>query len=310
MPLPIILVVTNPTQDTPPHAAAEDSGFEDEHTGENSSENDEETSENSGIFDAAEEDNASTRSEANSSITSDSDGADPEEDPPASRHHVRSAAEEQQPRAFAPLHVYTHRQSMLRAPPAIHASTTHALPCQQLSRDPSQSPSPPGRPRSPLGESPSPAGGNTDPEEDLRQPVGSYTTLFVVYVPASGVHTRLQKGIKPPKIYKDDTVRYGMLASSDDPCSLTDALADPHWRQAMEEEHGALLQNKTWHLVPSSSNKMCLIANGYIASRNVQMALLTGIKLILLQKVLSKDMELIMKIHLVLLLKQLLSEQF
>jgi hypothetical protein len=28
------------------------------------------------------------------------------------------------------------------------------------------------------------------------------------------------------------------------------ALADPHWRVAMEEEYGALISNGTWELIP------------------------------------------------------------
>jgi hypothetical protein len=34
------------------------------------------------------------------------------------------------------------------------------------------------------------------------------------------------------------------------PSSVHTALADPHWRHAMEEEYAALLANHTWHLVP------------------------------------------------------------
>jgi len=34
------------------------------------------------------------------------------------------------------------------------------------------------------------------------------------------------------------------------PKTFRSALADPNWRAAMEEEHGALLQNHTWDLVP------------------------------------------------------------
>jgi len=34
------------------------------------------------------------------------------------------------------------------------------------------------------------------------------------------------------------------------PKTFRDALADPNWRAAMEEEHAALLQNQTWDLVP------------------------------------------------------------
>ena len=34
------------------------------------------------------------------------------------------------------------------------------------------------------------------------------------------------------------------------PKTYRSALADPHWRAAMVEEHDALLQNHTWDLVP------------------------------------------------------------
>jgi hypothetical protein len=69
------------------------------------------------------------------------------------------------------------------------------------------------------------------------------------------VFTRLQKGIRNPKKYTDGTVRYGMLASTGEPNKLSEALDDPKWHHAMEEEYNALLENKTWHLVPPSNNK-------------------------------------------------------
>jgi hypothetical protein len=34
------------------------------------------------------------------------------------------------------------------------------------------------------------------------------------------------------------------------PSSVREALSDPHWRHAMEEEYAALLANQTWDLVP------------------------------------------------------------
>jgi hypothetical protein len=34
------------------------------------------------------------------------------------------------------------------------------------------------------------------------------------------------------------------------PSFVCDALLDPHWRRAMEEEYTALLANQTWELVP------------------------------------------------------------
>ena len=33
------------------------------------------------------------------------------------------------------------------------------------------------------------------------------------------------------------------------PSYVRDALADPHWRRAMEEEYAVLLANQTWDLV-------------------------------------------------------------
>jgi histone deacetylase 1/2 len=70
-----------------------------------------------------------------------------------------------------------------------------------------------------------------------------------------GVRTRLQKGIRHPKQYTDGTIRYGLLSSTGEPYTLTEALNDPNWRQAMEEEYNALLDNKTWHLIPPNSKK-------------------------------------------------------
>ncbi|KAK1653449.1 hypothetical protein QYE76_071254 [Lolium multiflorum] len=40
-----------------------------------------------------------------------------------------------------------------------------------------------------------------------------------------------------------------------EPRNLPAALSDPNWRDAMQEEYNALLENKTWTLVPSSPNK-------------------------------------------------------
>jgi histone deacetylase 1/2 len=71
----------------------------------------------------------------------------------------------------------------------------------------------------------------------------------------AGPRTRLQQGIRQPKKYTDGTVRYGMLASTREPRNLPAALNDPQWRAAMQEEYNALMENQTWTLVPSSSNK-------------------------------------------------------
>jgi hypothetical protein len=44
------------------------------------------------------------------------------------------------------------------------------------------------------------------------------------------------------------------------PTSVREALADPNWRRAMEEEYGALLANQTWDLVPRQSG--CNVVTG------------------------------------------------
>jgi hypothetical protein len=61
----------------------------------------------------------------------------------------------------------------------------------------------------------------------------------------------LQGGIRKPKVYTDDTVKYSLLASSkDEPSSLEEALQDKNWKSAMDDEFHVLVKNKTWHLIP------------------------------------------------------------
>jgi hypothetical protein len=62
--------------------------------------------------------------------------------------------------------------------------------------------------------------------------------------------TRLQHGIRKPKIYTDGIVRYGLLASTGEPSNHHEALGNSQWKNAMDQEFSALLKNKTWHLVP------------------------------------------------------------
>jgi histone deacetylase 1/2 len=73
--------------------------------------------------------------------------------------------------------------------------------------------------------------------------------------PPTRVQTRLQQGIRQPKKYTDGTVRYGLFSSTGEPSTHSEALDTPQWRQAMEEEYHALMENKTWHLVPPSKNQ-------------------------------------------------------
>jgi hypothetical protein len=62
--------------------------------------------------------------------------------------------------------------------------------------------------------------------------------------------TRLQHGIRKPKVYTDDTVRYRLLAYSCKPLNHHDALNYSRWKLAMDHEFEVLLRNETWHLVP------------------------------------------------------------
>jgi histone deacetylase 1/2 len=72
--------------------------------------------------------------------------------------------------------------------------------------------------------------------------------------------TRLQSGISWPKIVTDgrvwyDHILFANLCSTDEPTDYRVALADPKWKAAMDEEYSALINNKTWHLVPASVAK-------------------------------------------------------
>lgn len=69
--------------------------------------------------------------------------------------------------------------------------------------------------------------------------------------------THLQHGISKPKTYTDGTIRWGMfvMAATEEPTSVADALHDPRRVAAMDSEHQALLRNKIWHVVPPPKGK-------------------------------------------------------
>jgi hypothetical protein len=67
--------------------------------------------------------------------------------------------------------------------------------------------------------------------------------------------TRLQSGIRKNKLYTDRTVRYGCFTSTGEPQNLEEALDDKNWRHAMDIEYSALMNNKTWRLVPHNQGK-------------------------------------------------------
>jgi hypothetical protein len=44
--------------------------------------------------------------------------------------------------------------------------------------------------------------------------------------------------------------------SSEEPSSISEALANSNWVSAMDAEHQALMRNKTWHLIPVPKGKI------------------------------------------------------
>ena len=64
------------------------------------------------------------------------------------------------------------------------------------------------------------------------------------------METRGKRGFRQPV----DRLVLHATPLSPIPKSYQSALADPHWRRAMEEEYGALMANHTWELVPRPSH--------------------------------------------------------
>jgi hypothetical protein len=78
--------------------------------------------------------------------------------------------------------------------------------------------------------------------------------VLVPMVPAAPVferpHMRLQSGISQPKRVTDgriryDHIRFANLCSTGEPMNTREALADPKWKAAMDEEYSALQKNNT-----------------------------------------------------------------
>jgi hypothetical protein len=80
-------------------------------------------------------------------------------------------------------------------------------------------------------------------------PFGSAAASEPVAISSRRPHTRLQAGVRRPKVYSDGTVRYGLFTSSGEPQCLEEALEDHNWKNAMNAEYEALIKHKTWHLV-------------------------------------------------------------
>jgi hypothetical protein len=88
---------------------------------------------------------------------------------------------------------------------------------------------------------------------DATTTLGTASDLAVFAAAASTpqprAHTRLQNNIVKPKCLFPGMIRYANICTSGEPESLSEALADPRWKEVMDVEYNAFLQNHTWHLV-------------------------------------------------------------
>nr|CCI55333.1 PH01B019A14.2 [Phyllostachys edulis] len=70
------------------------------------------------------------------------------------------------------------------------------------------------------------------------------------------IQTHSNASAQQPKVFKDETIRYDVVRRKHacmvtlEPTSYTEALEEPCWKQAMDQEFTTLLKNETWHLVP------------------------------------------------------------
>lgn len=116
----------------------------------------------------------------------------------------------------------------------------------------SRRPAPPPAPTAPPGSaaSPAPAAPATIPAGTVpAATVPAGTAGAVPTPPVTNQHamtTRAKAGYRIPAVYHTSPL-------SPLPKTFRNALADPNWRAAMEEEYAALLQNHTWDLVPRPS---------------------------------------------------------
>ncbi|KAK1667225.1 hypothetical protein QYE76_055384 [Lolium multiflorum] len=76
--------------------------------------------------------------------------------------------------------------------------------------------------------------------------------MVPVAAPRHHMQTCTRDATRKELIPKDGTICYDpkQRAFTAEPSSYRSALADTHWRSAMEDEHAALLRNNTWTLVP------------------------------------------------------------
>jgi hypothetical protein len=93
----------------------------------------------------------------------------------------------------------------------------------------------------------------TTPPPPLPRPFVGDQGVVVPVTPPDNPHRMITRGKTGFWVVPDRLVLTVVTSSptpSPVPSSARAALADPHWRAAMEEEYGTLINNGTWELVP------------------------------------------------------------
>jgi hypothetical protein len=93
----------------------------------------------------------------------------------------------------------------------------------------------------------------TTPPPPLPRPSVGDQGVVVPVTPPDNPHRMITRGKTGFRVVPDRLVLTAATSSptpSPIPSAARAALADPHWRAAMEEEYGALISNGTWELVP------------------------------------------------------------
>jgi hypothetical protein len=82
---------------------------------------------------------------------------------------------------------------------------------------------------------------------------GSSSMPESALVPLQRPRTRMQNNIVKPRWLFPGMIKYANFYSTGEPELVKGALADPRWKQAMDDEYAALMKNGTWHLVPATN---------------------------------------------------------
>lgn len=139
----------------------------------------------------------------------------------------------------------------LVSPPGASSTTSSSPPRDPLGVAPHLAAPSPVATEGGTSDSPAAIGSAPDPAStaDISNPGSS-----VAEPPARRPATRLQSGIRKPKVITDGRIPFGNPVTLE-PTKLQDALGDAKWKGAMDQEFMALLKNKTWHLVPPQQGK-------------------------------------------------------